>query len=97
MHISKQVVMMTRLIMIAPCLFLQDQWFWGVQDNSVVPGYPMLINYFWKGLPSKIDAIYENSEGKFVFFTSNFLFQLYLFTKGTMWSFWSHLSFLSYQ
>lgn len=34
----------------------------------MVPGYPMQINYFWKGLPAKIDAVYENSEGKFVFF-----------------------------
>ncbi|TNN67474.1 Matrix metalloproteinase-16 [Liparis tanakae] len=57
--------------MTLPCLFLQDQWFWRVRDNSVVPGYPMQINYFWKGLPPKIDAVYENSEGKFVFFKGN--------------------------
>lgn len=31
----------------------------------------MQISYFWNGLPPKIDAVYENSEGKFVFFKGN--------------------------
>uniref|UniRef100_A0A3B3WD81 Peptidase metallopeptidase domain-containing protein n=1 Tax=Poecilia mexicana TaxID=48701 RepID=A0A3B3WD81_9TELE len=46
----------------------KDHWVWRMRDNSVLPGFPMLISVFWKGLPSKIDAVYENSEGKFVFF-----------------------------
>lgn len=68
MFISFRRVLSSISVIRVAFLCFQDQWFWRVRNNRVMDGYPMQITYFWRGLPPSIDAVYENSDGNFVFF-----------------------------
>lgn len=55
----------------------KDQYLWRIGDQGLYRGYPYEIRRHWKRIPenfSKIDAVYENSRGKIVFFIGRYVY-----------------------
>lgn len=54
-----------RVTLIQLLLFLQGEYFFELDDKSILPGYPKLIKDVW-GIPGPIDAAFTriNCQGK---------------------------------
>lgn len=48
--------------------FFKSGYVWRIRDGRLQDGYPALASRHWRGIPSNIDAAYEDTSGNIWFF-----------------------------
>lgn len=48
--------------------FFKAGFVWRLRSGRLQPGYPALASRHWQGLPSSVDAAFEDAQGQIWFF-----------------------------